>query len=228
MAEDEQYEADSEPDGPYEEGFEPDDLWQSRAFEQASKMAAKWGDVPAPTVVAMLATLNQEAERKQQLRLKLAEFQHELEMARLKDGERLHELEMAKLKDGERLHEREMAKLKDADRRHKLDMAKLKDGERLHEREMAKLNDADRQHLVGVAAGVVVSLSCIGGAIWFGAAGHYWPMGILVGPVLIVLTKMFVLRRSDTGDVGAIANTFGRRLGLSPAPRADAEGTDVG
>ncbi|MFG2821687.1 hypothetical protein ACGFX4_19930 [Kitasatospora sp. NPDC048365] len=197
MAEDEQY----------GEGFEPDDLWQSRAFEQASKMAEKLGDIPTPRVVTMLATLNQEAERKQQLSIKRAELQHELEMAKLKDGERLHELKMAKLKDGERLHE--------------LEMAKLKDGERLHELEMAKLKDADRQHLVGVAAGVLVSLSCIGGAIWFGVAGHYWPMGLLVGPVLVVLIRMFLLRTSETGDTAAVGGFLSKALGRAPAPPVD-------
>ncbi|MER6304269.1 hypothetical protein ABT247_32650 [Kitasatospora sp. NPDC001539] len=116
-----------------------------------------------------------------------------------------------KAKQDERRHELEMQRLKEAERRHELELAKLKERQ-------ARAADAHRQHLVGVGAGMVVSLSCIGGAIWFGVTGHYWPMAILVGPVLIALTRMFVLRRSDTGDVQAAAGVLGKLLGKSSAP----------
>ncbi|MFI6471248.1 hypothetical protein ACIBL5_13490 [Streptomyces sp. NPDC050516] len=122
-----------------------------------------------------------------------------------------------------RLKREHQLRAKQDERRHALDLARLKEAERHHELELAKLQErrdrmdkAHKQHLVGVVAGMVVSLSCIGGATWFGLTGHYLPMGILVGPVLIALTKMFVLRKSDAGDVGAVATSLNRLISRAP------------
>lgn len=114
-------------------------------------------------------------------------------------------------KQDQHRHELEKQRLKEAERRHELELAKLRERE-------ARAADAHRQHLVGVAAGMVVSLSCIGGAIWVGITGHYWQMAILVGPVLLALTKMFVLRRSDTTDIQTAAGMLGKLFAKGPAP----------
>lgn len=128
-----------------------------------------------------------------------------------------------------RLKREHQLRAKQDERRHALDLARLKEAERHHELELAKLQErrdrmdkAHKQHLVGVVAGMVVSLSCIGGATWFGLTGHYLPMGILVGPVLIALTKMFVLRKSDAGDVGAVATSLNRLISRAPTNPAPA------
>ncbi|MEV5970366.1 hypothetical protein [Streptomyces sp. NPDC051921] len=126
-----------------------------------------------------------------------------------------------KAKDDQRRHELNLAQLKEAERRHELDLAKLQE-------RRERTGNAHKQHLVGVGAGVVVSLSCIGGATWFGQAGQYLPMGILVGPVLIALTKMFVLRRSDSHDIGTTATSLRQIIGGAPAAPVPPPPTDPG
>ncbi|WP_345695865.1 hypothetical protein [Kitasatospora terrestris] len=132
--------------------------------------------------------------------------------------QRTHEYRM---RQADHEHKQRLLELKDADRQYELELARSR--ERLDRTEKAH-----RQHLVGVAAGAAVSLSCIGGAIWFGAAGHYWPMAILVGPVLIALTKMFVLRRSEPGDVGTIASAVNRLVGRAPVQADPGAGGTTG
>nr|WP_144298608.1 hypothetical protein [Streptomyces sp. TLI_235] len=114
-------------------------------------------------------------------------------------------------KQDERKHELEVMALREAERRHELELAKLQERQK-------KAANAHVQHLVGVAAGAVVSLTSIGGAIWFGVNDHYWPMAIVLGPVLLALTKMFVLRKSDPGDISAAATTVTKMLRQAPAP----------
>lgn len=113
-------------------------------------------------------------------------------------------------KQDERSHELQVIGLREAERRHELELAKVQERQ-------VKAANAHTQHLVGVVAGVVVSMTSIGGAIWFGVGGHYWPMGLLLGPVLLALTKMFVLRRSEPGDLGTVATALSRMMGRAPA-----------
>ena len=101
--------------------------------------------------------------------------------------------------------------------RHEIELAKLRDRQEARRQRHA-------QERIGIASGLLISLTCFGGAIWFGIQGRYWAMGILVGPVLLALTKIFVLRRSDDEDMAAVAETVGRlrRKAIDAGPGTEA------
>lgn len=69
--------------------------------------------------------------------------------------------------------------------------------------------EATRRHRLafyGLLIGLAVAVASLGGAIYFGVSRNFIAMGLMLGPSVFVMIKTFVLRRSDSGDVPAIAS----------------------
>ncbi|MEU1390905.1 MULTISPECIES: hypothetical protein [unclassified Nonomuraea] len=86
---------------------------------------------------------------------------------------------------------------------------------REHEFRMKRLDkeeaetSARRMHalqMTGVIAGLVLAVGMIGGAVLLGSNGQPWLAALLCGgPSIIVLIKMFVLRKSDKSDTATVS-----------------------
>ncbi|MEV7929012.1 hypothetical protein [Kitasatospora sp. NPDC088779] len=63
---------------------------------------------------------------------------------------------------------------------------------------------AHRRHMADLMAGTVVSIAMLGAGV-FVATTSWWLSVMLCGPSLLALAKIFVLRRSDAGDMKAVA-----------------------
>ncbi|GAA1599786.1 hypothetical protein [Streptomyces globosus] len=81
------------------------------------------------------------------------------------------------------------------------------------QREAALWEQADRQQrreyrrrMTELIVGGVVALAMLGGGVYLAAADHWWMATLMAGPSLIALVKIFVLRRSDPGDMHAVAS----------------------
>ncbi|MER5938897.1 hypothetical protein ABT121_16420 [Streptomyces sp. NPDC001928] len=72
---------------------------------------------------------------------------------------------------------------------------------RQHELALMREKNRYRLDLLGMIAGFIVSLASIGGAITFGFRGDYWMAGIMLSPSVFAVTKLFVLRKSEKGDI---------------------------
>jgi hypothetical protein len=57
----------------------------------------------------------------------------------------------------------------------------------------------------GLSAGFALALVMLTGGVIVGLDGHLWLAGVLTGPSLLALTKVFVLNRSDAQDMGAVS-----------------------
>lgn len=74
--------------------------------------------------------------------------------------------------------------------------------QRLHEERQERR--AHRRHMTELIVGAVVALSMLGGGVYV-APDSWWLSCLLCGPSLLALVKIFVLRRSDPGDMAAVA-----------------------
>ncbi|MET7693864.1 hypothetical protein ABZT06_38865 [Streptomyces sp. NPDC005483] len=63
---------------------------------------------------------------------------------------------------------------------------------------------AHRRHVAELIVGAVVALAMLGGGVYV-APDSWWLSTLLCGPSLLALVKIFVLRRSDPGDMAAVA-----------------------
>ncbi|MGW2707220.1 hypothetical protein [Streptomyces sp. NPDC001340] len=57
----------------------------------------------------------------------------------------------------------------------------------------------------GLSAGFALALVMLTGGVIVGVDGQLWLAGVLTGPSLLALTKVFVLNRSDIQDMKAIS-----------------------
>ncbi|MEU0726208.1 hypothetical protein [Streptomyces sp. NPDC006140] len=63
---------------------------------------------------------------------------------------------------------------------------------------------AHRRHVTELVVGAVVALAMLGSGVYV-APESWWLSTLLCGPSLLALVKIFVLRRSDPGDMAAVA-----------------------
>lgn len=85
-----------------------------------------------------------------------------------------------------------------------------------------------KRHLADLAAGTVIAVAMLGAGVYV-AAGTWWLAALLCGPSLLALTKVFVLRRSEPGDMrylsqlaGSLSRTDGR-AGRQPSQPPNTE-----
>jgi hypothetical protein len=78
----------------------------------------------------------------------------------------------------------------------------------------------DRHRMVQLVCGTVLALGMLGGGIY--VAPHSWWLSLLLcGPSLLALLKVFVLDRSDEGDMAAVSGALAKVLkasGQAPPP----------
>ncbi|MFD5016659.1 hypothetical protein [Streptomyces chartreusis] len=91
-------------------------------------------------------------------------------------------------------------------REHRLQLMRLElereEAQRKHtERREQREN---RRRIAELAVGAVVALAMLGGGVYV-APESWWLSCLLCGPSLLALVKIFVLRRSDPGDMAAVA-----------------------
>lgn len=65
------------------------------------------------------------------------------------------------------------------------------------ERQQQRLH---RRHMIDLTVGAVISMAMLGAGVYV-AADTWWLATLLCGPSLLALAKVFVLRRSDPGDM---------------------------
>ncbi|MFF9114336.1 hypothetical protein ACF09Y_01715 [Streptomyces massasporeus] len=92
-----------------------------------------------------------------------------------------------------------------------------------HEREKRR----HRRHMVNVSAGLAVALGGLAGSLYFGTIGQLVLAVVLFGPNLVVLVKMFTLRRSDPQDIFRVTTAM-RTASLALPPPDPAPGTPPG
>ncbi|WP_330435879.1 hypothetical protein OIC43_37230 [Streptomyces sp. NBC_00825] len=63
---------------------------------------------------------------------------------------------------------------------------------------------AHRRHLAGLIVGAALAISMLGSGVYV-APDSPWLATLLCGPSLLALAKVFVLRRSDAGDMAAVS-----------------------
>lgn len=63
---------------------------------------------------------------------------------------------------------------------------------------------AHRRHMTGLIAGAVIAVAMLGAGVHV-AKDAWWLATLLCGPSLLALAKVFVLRRSDSGDMDAVS-----------------------
>jgi hypothetical protein len=78
---------------------------------------------------------------------------------------------------------------------------------------------AHRRHVLELVVGAVVALAMLGGGVYV-APESWWLSCLLCGPSLLALVKIFVLRRSDPGDMAAVAGATrtATNAGTPPPP----------
>ncbi|MFD8782512.1 hypothetical protein [Kitasatospora sp. NPDC059599] len=70
----------------------------------------------------------------------------------------------------------------------------------------AREQRADRRYFAGLIVGATVAVAMLGAGVYV-AKDAWWLAALLCGPSLLALAKIFVLRRSDAGDMSAVALT---------------------
>ncbi|MGW1554720.1 hypothetical protein [Streptomyces sp. NPDC002346] len=63
---------------------------------------------------------------------------------------------------------------------------------------------AHRRHVMELIVGGLVALAMLGAGVYV-ADDSWWLSTLLCGPSLLALVKIFVLRRSDSGDMAAVS-----------------------
>lgn len=71
-------------------------------------------------------------------------------------------------------------------------------------------------HMAGIAVGCFVALAMLGAAVALGINAQPWLAAILSGPSILALVKVFVLRRSDPGDMEKLFRAHRAALGAIP------------
>lgn len=60
------------------------------------------------------------------------------------------------------------------------------------------------RHMAGLTVGAVVAVAMLGAGVYVANTDAWWLAIVLCGPSLLALAKIFVLRRSDPGDMQAV------------------------
>lgn len=91
------------------------------------------------------------------------------------------------------------------------------DAQRKHAQELAKRHHVRDLAYLGVGAVVALGMLTAGVLV---APHHWWLSTLLCGPSLLALAKIFVLRRSDDGDMRAVAGAARQstNAGAPPPP----------
>ncbi|MEU6988537.1 hypothetical protein ABZ946_34850 [Streptomyces sp. NPDC046324] len=80
---------------------------------------------------------------------------------------------------------------------------------------------AHKRYMAGLVAGSVVAIAMLGAGVYV-AKDSWWLSVLLCGPSLLALVKIFVLRRSDAGDMDAVSGATRRGMnaagGAQPPP----------
>lgn len=79
---------------------------------------------------------------------------------------------------------------------------------------------AHQRHIAGLAVGAVVAIAMLGAGVYV-APHAWWLATLLCGPSMLALAKVFVLRRSDPGDMNSVAQgarTSTNAASQPPAP----------
>ncbi len=94
----------------------------------------------------------------------------------------------------------------DLRRQHKLKVLQLE-----MQRAVAEMEAQERReqrehsrHIAGLVVGAVVAIAMLGAGVYL-APESPWLATLMCGPSLLALVKIFVLRRSDPGDMDAVA-----------------------
>ncbi|WP_405633870.1 hypothetical protein [Streptomyces sp. NBC_01174] len=83
---------------------------------------------------------------------------------------------------------------------------------------------AHKRHIAGLCTGAGLAIAMLGAGVYV-AQDAWWLAILLCGPSLLALAKVFVLRRSDAGDMAAVSvagrsatNAAGQAQPLAPPP----------
>ncbi|WLQ53684.1 hypothetical protein P8A21_39740 (plasmid) [Streptomyces poriferorum] len=99
----------------------------------------------------------------------------------------------------------------------RLEMQRQESERGSHERRERR---AHHQHIAGLIVGAVIAISMLGAGVYV-APESPWLATVMCGPSLLALAKVFVLRRSDVGDmtaVGRAARTSTNAAGQAQPP----------
>ncbi|MGW3352157.1 hypothetical protein ACWDA3_53440 [Nonomuraea rubra] len=90
------------------------------------------------------------------------------------------------------------------------------------ETQTAKDKRALVKHMAGVAAGFVIALATLTGAVVLGAHDQIWLALALTGPSVFALVKIFVLRRATLDDLKQLRrmHNTAQQDAISSAPQA--------
>ncbi|MEU8709168.1 hypothetical protein [Streptomyces sp. NPDC048565] len=104
-------------------------------------------------------------------------------------------------------------------REHKERMVRLEMQRAEAERASAERGEqrAHQRHIAGLAVGAVIAVAMLGAGVYV-APDAWWLATLLCGPSLLALAKVFVLRRSDAGDMNAV--TRGARTSTDAAAQS--------
>ncbi|MDV7215221.1 hypothetical protein [Streptomyces prunicolor] len=72
-----------------------------------------------------------------------------------------------------------------------------------HELRMTRERNRNRLDVMGMVAAFVISISSVGSAIVFGAIENYLMAGVMLGPSVFAIMKLFITRKADKADLKA-------------------------
>ncbi|MFE7072654.1 hypothetical protein ACFU96_21485 [Streptomyces sp. NPDC057620] len=78
-----------------------------------------------------------------------------------------------------------------------------------HELRMVQEKNRNRLDVMGLIAAFVVSGACVGSAIYFGVMRDYWMAGIMLGPSVFAIMKLFITRKAGKVDLKASGASLG-------------------
>ncbi|MCX5604909.1 hypothetical protein OOK29_42975 [Streptomyces phaeochromogenes] len=78
-----------------------------------------------------------------------------------------------------------------------------------HELRMVQEKNRNRLDVMGLIAAFGVSAASVGSAIYFGAIHDYWMAGIMLGPSVFAIMKLFITRKAGKTDLKAAGSTLG-------------------
>ncbi|GAA2567195.1 hypothetical protein GCM10010424_06330 [Streptomyces lienomycini] len=81
--------------------------------------------------------------------------------------------------------------------------------ERDQEIQRLEVLNQHRLDVMGMMAAFVISVASVGSAIYFGARHDYWMAGIMLGPTVFAIMKLFITRKADKSDLKAAGGTLG-------------------
>ncbi|WP_210593783.1 hypothetical protein [Streptomyces sp. GESEQ-35] len=69
--------------------------------------------------------------------------------------------------------------------------------------ELAKMERKNRHvlNIMGLISGFILAICSLGGAIYFGVRGQLWGTAVLTGPSILVMIRVFVLRKTEKSDL---------------------------